>query len=430
MLLLTNQSLNETETEQDEEERETKMRDVQAMIREMRLECCVRQKQLADKEKSEAEKLLDRVHKELANLHAESQNLTKEIRDRLEHLHSDLMDLREVLNEAVNNAARAAELNNLNEKTLEDSNMRIEELLLKQKEVKDLLNMAEDDVTQVNDVLSMLQDSKEEYEHLAALLDGARLPLVTKVQNFSSTDSLIPLVEGAERHAEYLNILAMNLSSLVSETRKEGTVNVTKAYSNIIDNINKAEEASNMADGAANDTLENIKKQDLGQMADKLKIRSIELNDEVKQLSNNLNNTLRHQLEDAQRRLDEANTKHVEALNDLEAVQNKLNLTSNVSQDIDEVKQVTGAANSTVSSVIDQLRPIKKQLDEWQETYGDTNATSDDINNALMDANNTECLQISPEELVDYSILIRPLTVSSSASLDIAHRSRHLYLYL
>lgn len=60
-----------------------------------------------------------------------------------------------------------------------------------------------------------------------------------------------------------------------------------------------------------------------------------------------------------------------------------------MSQDIDEVKQVTGAANSTVSSVIDQLRPIKKQLDEWQETYGDTNATSDDINNALIDANNT-----------------------------------------
>lgn len=43
---------------------------------------------------------------------------------------------------------------------------------------------------------------------------------------------------------------------MVLETRKDGTVNVTKAYSNIIDNIKEAEEASNMADGAANDTLE------------------------------------------------------------------------------------------------------------------------------------------------------------------------------
>lgn len=44
--------------------------------------------------------------------------------------------------------------------------------------------------------------------------------------------------------------------SLILETRKEGTVNVTKAYSNIIDIINAAEEAANTADRAANDTLQ------------------------------------------------------------------------------------------------------------------------------------------------------------------------------
>lgn len=41
------------------------------------------------------------------------------------------------------------------------SQRRIEELLSKQKEVNDQLNMAEDDVAQVNDVLTMLHDSKE-----------------------------------------------------------------------------------------------------------------------------------------------------------------------------------------------------------------------------------------------------------------------------
>lgn len=40
-----------------------------------------------------------------------------------------------------------------------------------------------------------------------------------------------------------------------------------------------------------NHVFQNIKKQDLGQMADKLKTRSIELNDEVKPLSNNLNDS-------------------------------------------------------------------------------------------------------------------------------------------
>ncbi len=41
------------------------------------------------------------------------------------------------------------------------SQRRVEDLLSKQKEVNDQLQMAEDDVAQVNDMLSMLHDSKE-----------------------------------------------------------------------------------------------------------------------------------------------------------------------------------------------------------------------------------------------------------------------------
>lgn len=52
----------------------------------------------------------------------------------------------------------------------------------------------------------------QEYERLAAQLDGAQSPLAEKVQNISSCNSKIPLVEAAERHAELLNALAMNLS--------------------------------------------------------------------------------------------------------------------------------------------------------------------------------------------------------------------------
>lgn len=50
----------------------------------------------------------------------------KAIRDRLARLHSEMMDLRDALNEAVNNTARAAEINNVNEKNLEDSQVRWE----------------------------------------------------------------------------------------------------------------------------------------------------------------------------------------------------------------------------------------------------------------------------------------------------------------
>lgn len=45
--------------------------------------------------------------------------------------------------------------------SLSHSQRRIEDLLSKHKEVNEQLHMAEDDVAQVNDVLSMLHDSKE-----------------------------------------------------------------------------------------------------------------------------------------------------------------------------------------------------------------------------------------------------------------------------
>ncbi|XP_037629113.1 laminin subunit alpha-5 isoform X3 [Sebastes umbrosus] len=390
VMTMANRSwLNDTEAAQDDGERETKMRKVQAMMREMRYRSCVGQKKMADKEKSEAQKLLDRVNTELAGRHGENSDLAKAIRDRLTRFHSQMMDLRDALNQAVNNTARATEINNVNEKTLEDNQRRIEDLLSKQKEVNDQLHMAENDVAQVNDVLSMLHDSKEEYERLAAQLDGARTPLAKKVQNFAWVDSKIPLVEEAERHAELLNALAMNLSSLVAETKKDGFVDVTQSYNKIINSIKEAEEAAKMADKAANDTMETIKDQDLGRSADLLRNHSVELKDEVLKLNEELNNDLKPQLEDARRRLDDAKTKQADVMKNLQTVQNNLNFTTNVSQEIDEAKRAADLANITATQVNDALRPIKEQLDQWQQTYGDANATNDDINKALMEANKT-----------------------------------------
>nr|XP_020511496.2 laminin subunit alpha-5-like [Labrus bergylta] len=389
LLLANRSSLNGTEAELEDEERERKMREVQAMLREMRYRSCVGQKKVAERERTEAGKLLERVNKELADRQGDNVDLAKAIRDRLARFHSEMMDLRDALNEAVNDTAKAAEINNANEKTLEDNKKRLEDLMSKQKEVNDQLNMAEDDVAQVNDMLSTLQDSKEEYERLAAQLDGARSPLAEKVQEFAWTDSKIPLVEEAERHAEMLNALAMNLSSLIEENKNEGFVDVTKAYNKIINSIKEAEEAAKMAAKAVNDTVENIKGQDLGQIASSLKNHSLDLKDEVEKLSDDLNNDLKPQLEDAQRRLDEAKTKQADVMKDLEMVQNNLNFTSNVSQEIAEVKQAADLANTTATQVNDALRPIKEQLDKWQQTYGDANTTNDDINNALMEANKT-----------------------------------------
>lgn len=71
--------------------------------------------------------VLDRVSRQLVDRHEENDNLTRSISDRLSRLHADTMDLRDALNEAVNNTARAAEINNANEKSLDDHNVRAAE---------------------------------------------------------------------------------------------------------------------------------------------------------------------------------------------------------------------------------------------------------------------------------------------------------------
>ncbi|XP_015258525.1 PREDICTED: laminin subunit alpha-5, partial [Cyprinodon variegatus] len=389
LLRMANQSLNETDGEQDGEEQQRKIEEVQAMLREMRYRSCVGQKKMADKEKSEAEKLLDRVNKELVNHQEENLNSSKAIMDRLLRFLSDIKDLRDALNEAVNNTARAAELNSVNENTLEENKRKAEDLLMKQKEVNDTMDMAVADVTQLNMLAQMLQESKTEYEHLAAELDGARQPLAKKVQTFAETNNLIPLVEKAEKHAELLNELAMNLTSLVSETNKDPSVDLTKAYNNIVNKISAAEEAARMAEKAANDTLQNIKNQDLGKMASALKNHSMDLLDEVKQLDDELNNTLKAELDDAQKRLNETRAKQDQALKDLEAIQKSLNFTSNTTQLINEAKMAANEANSTATKVNGVLDTMKEQLDKWQQTYGNVNSSSDDINKALINASET-----------------------------------------
>lgn len=52
----------------------------------------------------------------------------------------------------------------------------------------------------------------QEYERLAASLDGAQKPLLEKMQAFFPVSSKVDLVEAAEAHAWRLDQLAHNLS--------------------------------------------------------------------------------------------------------------------------------------------------------------------------------------------------------------------------
>lgn len=70
--------------------------------------------------------VLDRVNKHLAARQQETDDAAAAIRTRLNRLHSEMMDLRDALNDAINNTAKAEEVNDANEKNLEDHQVSLD----------------------------------------------------------------------------------------------------------------------------------------------------------------------------------------------------------------------------------------------------------------------------------------------------------------
>lgn len=70
--------------------------------------------------------MLERVHKHLIGRQQENDDAAAAIRTRLNRLHSDMMDLRDALNDAINNTAQAEEVNDANEKNLEDHQVSLD----------------------------------------------------------------------------------------------------------------------------------------------------------------------------------------------------------------------------------------------------------------------------------------------------------------
>ncbi|XP_066526408.1 laminin subunit alpha-5 isoform X2 [Hoplias malabaricus] len=375
--------------EMDEKMLRQILEDVAFMMKDMRFRNTQHQRNLAENENTEANKLMDRVKEEMAGRVAANEATVQAIKDKLNKFHQELMSLRDALNEAVNKTALAVEANNVNQKRLEENQEKVNELRNKQKEVEDTMQMAEEDVAQVNDMLSMLQDAKEEYERLAAQLDGARQPLVEKVQKFASSGEKSPLVEAAEKHAELLDQLARNLSSVITDTNQDGFIqralNASRAYTNIIDSVKEADIVAREANKSASEALKN---QDLPQQVKALKNQSDELMENATALKDEFTKEVKPQLQDIKKRLQNAETNKNNLLKKLQKVQDYLNSTKgNTSQEIQTAKDAVEKANSTIADLLETLAPMKEKLDKWQKDYGSTNTTSEEINDAISEAN-------------------------------------------
>ncbi|XP_014792368.1 PREDICTED: laminin subunit alpha-3-like [Calidris pugnax] len=366
--------------------------EAQRMMTEMRNRNFGQLQAEAEKERKEAQLLLARIKNELQKYHQENHGLIKIVRDSLNDYESKITDLREALNEATGQIKQAENLNRDNGVLLEDIKKRIEETNVQQNSILDILSSARSSLTQANSALGLLQKSKEEYESLAAQLDGARKDMNEKLTNSSLSASKEPLVVRAEEHAKSLQDLAKQLEEIKNSARKDElvgcAVEASTAYDNIINAIKAAEEAANKAGNAADSALSTVKREDLSGKATKLKTESTALLNQAQETERTLQG-LGPTLEDIKQRLDVTDGKKNTLQIDLVTFQNNLN---GINRDdtksiITDAQNMVKSAEDVTTNVLNELSPIQVDVDKMKSTYG--SAQSAGFNKALMEANSS-----------------------------------------
>ncbi|NWT47124.1 LAMA3 protein, partial [Chroicocephalus maculipennis] len=366
--------------------------EAQRMMTEMRNRNFGQLQAEAEKERTEAQLLLTRIKNELQKYHKENHGLIKIVRDSLNDYESKITDLREALNEATGQIKQAENLNRDNGVLLEDIKKQIEETNVQQNSVLDILSSARSSLTQANSVLALLQKSKEEYESLAAQLDGARKDMNEKLTNHSLSASKEPLVVRAEEHAKSLQDLAKQLEEIKNSARKDElvgcAVEASTAYDNIINAIKAAEEAANKAGNAADSALSTVKREDLSGKAAKLKTESTTLLNQAQKTEKTLQ-AIGPTLEDIKKRLDVADGKKNTLQIDLVTLQNNLNGINRDDIDgiITDAKNMVKSAEDVTTNVLDELLPIQVDVEKMKSTYGSTQSAG--FSKALMEANNS-----------------------------------------
>ncbi|XP_064363379.1 laminin subunit alpha-3 isoform X2 [Dromaius novaehollandiae] len=366
--------------------------EAQRMMTEMRNRNFGQLQTDAEEERKEAQLLLAHVKSELQKYHQENHGLVKIVRDSLNEYESKLTDLHEALNEATGQIKQAENLNRDNGVLLEDIKKRTDETNVQQNNILDILSSAQTSLTQANSVLGLLQKSKEEYETLAAQLDGARKDLNEKLANGSLSASKEPLVVRAEDHAKSLQALAKQLDEIKNNARKDELVScaveASTAYDNIINAIKAAEEAANRAGSAADSALLTVKREDLSGRAARLKAESSALLNQAQETEKTLK-VIGPNLEDINRRVGVVDGQKDELQIDLVTLENNLNGINrdDIDSKITNAKSMVKSAMDVTTNVLGELLPIQADVEKIKSTYGSTQSA--DFNKVLMEANNS-----------------------------------------
>ncbi|XP_059754515.1 laminin subunit alpha-5 isoform X2 [Balaenoptera ricei] len=396
--------------------------EVERLLREMRARDLGVPRAAAEAELGEAQRLLARVQEQLTRRWERNQALVARTRDQLAQHEAGLMDLREALNRAVGTTREAEELNSRNQERLEEALQRKQELLRDNATLGATLQAARDTLVRLSELLRSMDQAKEEYERLAASLDGARTPLLEKMRAFSPASSKVDLVEAAEAHAWQLDQLALNLSSIIQGVNQDRfiqrAVEAANAYSSILQAVRAAEGAAGQAQQQASRTWAVVVQRGLAPRARELLADSSALEEAVLGEQRRLGlawATLQGtgtQLRDARARKEQlaARVREVQAMLAMD--------TDETSKKIAHAKAVVTEAQDTAARVHSRLQDMQKNVERWQGQY--KGLQSQDLDRVVLDAGRSVSTleKTLPQLLAKLSLLQNRGTHNASLALS------------
>ncbi|KAM7125584.1 laminin subunit alpha-5 [Molossus nigricans] len=361
---------------------------VDRLLREMRARDLGAPRAVAEAELDQAQRLLARVQEQLTSRWEGNQALAARTRDQLAQHEAGLMDLREALNRAVGTTREAEELNSRNLERLEEALHRKQELSRDNATLRDTLQAARDTLARVSELLHGMDRAKEEYEHLAASLDGAWTPLLEKIRAFSPASGKVDLVEAAEAHAWRLDQLAHNLSSIIRGVNQDRfiqrAIEAANAYSSILRAVQAAEGAAGQALQQAGHTWTMVVQQGLAPRARGLRANSSALEEAVLGEQQRLGRVWAT-LQGTGTQLRDARAKKEQLAARVQDVQAMLAMdTDETSKKIAHAKAAANEALDTAARVQSMVRTLQKNLEQWQGQYG--GLKNQDVGQAVLDA--------------------------------------------
>ncbi|KAL2101852.1 hypothetical protein ACEWY4_003613 [Coilia grayii] len=407
------------------------LQEAERLVREMRRQNCMGSRTAALSELQHAQNLLDYITRNVTGPSSTNQALVDRIAASLMRDLAGLRDLQKALIHAEDVLRRARNLNKHNLPALRKLQTRAMELMEQRDFVTSDLQMVAELLGNVSDMLSMLQDSKADYERLAAQLDGAKNDVLKKLNSLSSLGEVANTVIQAEDHARNLTDLAMafamQLQRAINGSSVHRFMEVIVAYADIATAIQKAEAAAREAKEAADRALEDVTKQNLTSKAMRLAEEAGSLLSKAKEAEKNLNAAVQ-ELGSQQRRVGQASDKMTALWKDLKANQLHLRNINRASTEavLNSTKAAVSRAEDKVIAVTTRVAEINaglkgmkipdagvSDLDELLNHTNDTLQTLSNtfptLNNMLRDVENISALAPPSGNMSDSMRRIREL---------------------